>query len=133
MSTRSRRGFLSIFGQRESTPVENEAPSATTPIVTSQAPTSLPIDDEPPPPWAKRMRIEKPDSLARVLSFMCMGSSFCTTCVEHCPTPGAITSGQRIPVVDPLLCTGCGACEEVCPGNAIQVLPRVMPSGPVGA
>lgn len=48
--------------------------------------------------------------------------SNCGACAEHCPT-GAVrmveygdpSKNLTIPVVDPKLCIGCGACEHICP------------------
>lgn len=49
----------------------------------------------------------------------------CTVCARHCPQK-AITlvpvdrdnpSGPKIPVVDDAKCTGCGACEHLCPAR----------------
>ncbi len=44
------------------------------------------------------------------------------TCAGACPF-GAITmSVERLPVVDPEKCTGCGVCMEVCPRDLISLL-----------
>ncbi len=42
----------------------------------------------------------------------------CGACSEHCPTKAvnmAVENGLRVPVVNPDLCVGCGACEYACP------------------
>ncbi|MDB4285365.1 RnfABCDGE type electron transport complex subunit B [bacterium] len=50
----------------------------------------------------------------------CVGFGNCTLV---CPY-GAIVMGQdRLPVVDPELCTGCGLCVAECPRNVIQLVP----------
>lgn len=119
-SATSRRAFLSIFrpkeeAQPEAKPEEEEA--------------NLQDEPAPLPPWARRNhQVARPDLLARVLPFACMGASFCTTCIEHCPVPGALTMGGRVPLVDATRCTGCGACEQVCPSGAVQTLPRLLSS-----
>lgn len=41
----------------------------------------------------------------------------CGTCIDEYPV-GAISEGD-IYVIDPELCTDCGACAEVCPTEAI--------------
>lgn len=54
----------------------------------------------------------------------------CTVCSRHCPQK-AITlipldpknpSGASIPVVDQAKCTGCGACEHLCPARPMPGL-----------
>lgn len=54
--------------------------------------------------------------------------SFCSTCVERCPVPGAITVENGIPRVNASACTGCGVCHEVCPAprNAVLMLPKKL-------
>lgn len=43
------------------------------------------------------------------------GTSDCRLCETFCPKPGAIVWGSRPgPVVDPLLCDGCGRCLSAC-------------------
>lgn len=46
----------------------------------------------------------------------------CLVCVEGCPTGAAVPHQGRV-TVNPLKCTGCGICEQVCPvaGGAIHV------------
>ncbi|MBU0518234.1 4Fe-4S binding protein [bacterium] len=45
----------------------------------------------------------------------------CLVCEEHCPLPDKAIKFQleegreKLPFVDPLLCTGCGICETKCP------------------
>ena len=53
-------------------------------------------------------------------------NSFCSTCVERCPVPGAIVTERGAPRIDPSACTGCRVCADVCPAplNAIQLIPR---------
>lgn len=54
--------------------------------------------------------------------------SFCTVCSERCPVPGAIFTGQGMPMVSRDLCTGCGICQQVCPApeNAVLLLPNAI-------
>lgn len=40
--------------------------------------------------------------------------SFCSTCVERCPVPGAIRLIASMPQVTEA-CTGCRACVALCP------------------
>ena len=49
----------------------------------------------------------------------------CSACERHCPAGAiarvpmdpAVPSSPKVPVVDPLKCTGCGACEHLCPAR----------------
>ncbi|MCR5395190.1 MAG: 4Fe-4S dicluster domain-containing protein [Bacteroidales bacterium] len=44
----------------------------------------------------------------------------CDACVRHCPHKAIIQvekNGQKIPRINPRLCTGCGACEFYCPAR----------------
>jgi len=43
----------------------------------------------------------------------------CMICVDYFACP-AIFVKDGIPWIDPLLCTGCGVCERICPVNAIS-------------
>ena len=58
-------------------------------------------------------------------------NSFCSTCVERCPVENAITSERGLPRINPIACTGCGECADVCPApvNAIMFVPR-RPAAP---
>ena len=52
--------------------------------------------------------------------------SFCTTCAERCPVPGALTIVAGKPQVNEAACTGCGLCQWACPAptNAVMILSR---------
>lgn len=41
--------------------------------------------------------------------------SFCSSCVERCPEPGAIVKKLGRPEFFEESCTGCGVCVGVCP------------------
>jgi len=59
--------------------------------------------------------------------------SFCSTCIERCPVPGAIATTHGRPSVVADLCNGCGICQFMCPApiNAIHILPnRARPNVP---
>lgn len=63
--------------------------------------------------------------LARVDRRLCLAwdqGARCLVCVEACPTEAATPHHGRV-TVDPLKCSGCGICEQVCPvvGSAIHV------------
>jgi Pyruvate/2-oxoacid:ferredoxin oxidoreductase delta subunit len=67
------------------------------------------------------------DRVAIIQGRFCLAyHTFCSTCSERCPEPGAIQVENGIPRVVPEHCTGCNICHEVCPApkNAILMLPR---------
>ena len=61
------------------------------------------------------------------LCFAANGKENCGNCARHCPS-GAIrmvdrhSDGRRIPVVSEEQCTGCGACEFLCPSRPISAI-----------
>ncbi len=57
-------------------------------------------------------------------------NSFCSTCAERCPVPGAIVIDRGMPRIEAATCTGCRVCADVCPApvNAILVTPRRHPA-----
>lgn len=65
---------------------------------------------------------------ARIDRELCLASqgTHCGNCARNCPT-GAMKmvrpedGGRMIPVVNEELCTGCGACEYLCPVHAASV------------
>lgn len=60
--------------------------------------------------------------LAQVVWEVCVAWTWrgCTLCQTACPY-GAITLDvNNRPVVDPLLCNGCGVCENVCPSTSLR-------------
>ncbi|WP_223756839.1 4Fe-4S dicluster domain-containing protein [Myxococcus sp. RHSTA-1-4] len=67
----------------------------------------------------------------RVRTQLCLAwqGSFCTTCVERCPTEGAILVESGRPRVVPERCDGCGTCVRVCPAplNAFELRPAGAP------
>lgn len=85
----------------------------------------------------RRVKIsEKKDIRAGCAKFhkdSCLAASEevrCTICFRHCPQK-AITlvpldrenpQGPKIPVVDETKCTGCGACEHLCPARPLPGL-----------
>lgn len=60
-------------------------------------------------------------------SCLAWARSFCSTCAERCPVPGAIALDLGRPVVDAAACTGCGQCQDLCPapGAAIVMATRL--------
>jgi ferredoxin-type protein NapG len=38
----------------------------------------------------------------------------CDACADSCPVPGALTWDMTLPIINLLVCTGCGMCREAC-------------------
>ena len=38
----------------------------------------------------------------------------CNACADSCPVPGALTWDMTLPIINLLVCTGCGMCREAC-------------------
>ena len=47
----------------------------------------------------------------------------CAVCLPECPE-GAISEGEPVFTIDPMLCTECAACAEVCPVDACKPVPE---------
>jgi Pyruvate/2-oxoacid:ferredoxin oxidoreductase delta subunit len=114
--TSSRRSFLTgLFGSKP--------PAPPTPAVTTGAEGAANgSGDTAAPPAAA-----PGDLLAIVQGRHCLAAkSFCRTCLERCPVPGAMVIDHGLPMVVPSQCTGCGVCQQVCPAptNAILMLRR---------
>ena len=66
---------------------------------------------------------------ARVNPDLCLvasGKGHCGKCVQACPS-GAVKfvkteDGRRIPTVAEAVCTGCGACEYLCPVRPVSAI-----------
>ncbi len=72
--------------------------------------------------------------IARISRARCIAwqGGFCQRCFDECPPAqmAIVLEDLEKPVVDKERCTGCGACEHVCPVEpaAIRVAPRTTPS-----
>jgi len=60
------------------------------------------------------------------LCVMYQGEANCGKCAQACPS-GAVkllrtTDGRRIPAIAEAVCTGCGACEFLCPARPISAI-----------
>ena len=55
-------------------------------------------------------------ALAEIHSKVCLpyNGRECDVCADSCPVPGALTWDMTLPIINLLVCTGCGMCREVC-------------------
>ena len=67
------------------------------------------------------------DKPYRVLAEKCTGCGVCMT--TGCPAVGVTDQvakkskkGEKVRSIDPLICTGCSVCQQVCAAGAIQVM-----------
>lgn len=77
------------------------------------------------PTGALTMDAPSADNLgvAKVISDVCVAWDWtgCTVCEDKCPVEGAITMDEHgRPVVDEVLCDGCGLCENACPSASLR-------------
>ena len=67
---------------------------------------------------------------ARIAPTTCLAhqGSFCSTCSERCPVPGAVLVTNGRPRIDASACVGCGLCVHHCPApwNAIALMPAMQ-------
>lgn len=89
-----------------------------------------------PSPQPEEKKITHEGEIALILGHFCLAhqGSFCSTCVERCPVPGAMSSEAGKPIVHPDVCTGCGICHGVCPApkNAIFFVAKSPKQGMIG-
>lgn len=111
----SRREWLRSFVKPRGVPDETTPPTVR---LVTPPPTGVAAEYEP-----------NPAQVAVIAGRYCLAyqHSFCTTCSERCPVPGAIVIEKGFPRVVSETCTGCALCHAVCPApeaNAIRLLPR---------
>ncbi|MBE2214858.1 MAG: hypothetical protein IAE82_13375 [Opitutaceae bacterium] len=84
----------------------------------AQRPTSAPVLAERDP---------STPAVAVIAGRHCLAyqGSFCSTCRERCPIPGAIVVERGLPHVNPALCDGCRICHDLCPAPVNAVLMTV--------
>ncbi len=72
-------------------------------------------------PWQLDLRIDTACVSAKgVVCRIC--AEFCDASAIRFPHP----SGAGLPAIDAKLCTGCGACVEPCPVDAISLIPAQL-------
>ena len=114
-------GHIPVFSLREGLPV----PQQRTPEASTARPEAEPAPCATPKP---ALALGAP---VRVRTGHCLAwqGSFCSTCVERCPIPGAIVLEAGRPRVVAEHCDGCGTCVRVCPAplNAFELRPAGAP------
>lgn len=65
--------------------------------------------------WGEGAHEPPEASVAWIRPDRCLARTGCATCVERCPTPGAIRWQDGAPVVVPQVCDSCGVCVALCP------------------
>lgn len=130
MNAISRRDlFRSLLGRRTSTP---QLPEHSRLACTEPSPAKN--SGSNPKPLTNQN--DNSPQLALILDRFCLAwqGSFCSTCIERCPVPGAISTTMGKPCVNPDLCTGCRICHDVCPApkNAVFLVPRKPGPGMIG-
>ncbi len=77
------------------------------------------------PPWQLKAELSE--------ACLALRGVVCVTCKEQCEVRAIQMKHQRgavaIPVIDSFLCTGCGACYQPCPMNAISLKAAELPEG----
>lgn len=132
-------GRIPIFSLREGLPVPQQTSTGMHPEAASAQGTPE-QGDEPaqaapvPSPTVRQEARPAPPRLGatvRVRTGFCLAwqGSFCSTCVERCPIPGAIVMEAGRPRVVAERCDGCGTCVRVCPApfNAFELRPAGAP------
>ncbi len=122
-------GRIPVFSLREGLPVPQ--------VRTEEAPTVRPeaeahrTTEAPTGPLATPKSTPALGATVRVRTGHCLAwqGSFCSTCVERCPIPGAIVMDAGRPRVVAERCDGCGTCVRVCPAplNAFELRPASTP------
>lgn len=111
----TRRAF---FGLLRGTPAPAAAPVAVTAEVQARADA-----------FRAALAARGPDEgqeyavLTSVLCLLRLGTE-CSTCVEACAEPGALTVRDRAVRIDPSRCTGCGQCAQRCPAPVPAIAMR---------